>query len=60
MHQLGRAIGRYLKHGGGPTAVEYAFMAFLILTICFIAIPALGQNTNGLYRNNATRITIGS
>jgi pilus assembly protein Flp/PilA len=51
------AFARFLKREEGPTAVEYAFLAFLIIVVCMIAIVSLGQNTNGLYSNNAAKIT---
>ena len=38
-----------LKREDGPTAVEYAVMLALIVAVCFVAITALGSNTNKTY-----------
>jgi pilus assembly protein Flp/PilA len=59
MRRLPQAVWQFLKRDDGPTALEYAFMEFLIVTVCFLAIVALGQNTNSLYQNSTTKITNG-
>ena len=55
--RLRRAITRFVQAEEGPTAVEYAFLAFLVIVACVVAIVSLGQNTNSLQSNNAARIT---
>jgi pilus assembly protein Flp/PilA len=57
MRALYRRISNFLKRNDGPTAVEYAFMAFLILVACMVAVVALGRNANALHSNNAAKIT---
>jgi pilus assembly protein Flp/PilA len=34
----------------GPTAVEYAFLLALIVTVCIAAIQTVGSNTNPHYQ----------
>ncbi len=57
MHSLFRRMMQLLKRDDGPTAVEYAFMAFLVIVVCMVAVVALGRNTNVLHSNNANQIT---
>jgi pilus assembly protein Flp/PilA len=54
------AIKRFLQDEDGPTAVEYAFMAVLILVACILAIVSLGQNTSGVFHQDSQKITGGS
>jgi pilus assembly protein Flp/PilA len=42
---------RFLGNEEGPTAVEYAVMLALIITVCVVAIATLGSNTNNVYAN---------
>jgi pilus assembly protein Flp/PilA len=37
----------------GPTAVEYAVMLALIITVCLISIQTLGTTTNTTFNNIA-------
>ena len=55
-----RAIRQFLKDEDGPTAVEYAFMAVLILVACIIALVSLGQNTSQVFQQDSQKITGGS
>ncbi len=41
-----KALKRFLKSEGGPTAVEYAVMLALIIVVCLTAITTLGTNAN--------------
>jgi pilus assembly protein Flp/PilA len=41
------ALARFLRDEEGPTAVEYAVMLALIITICITAIMALGSVDGG-------------
>jgi len=45
MRLLPRSWQRFLIEEDGPTAVEYAVMLALIITVCFSTITALGVNT---------------
>ena len=54
------AIARFVRDEDGPTAVEYAFIAVLILVACILAVVSLGQNTSGVFNKNAQQITGGS
>jgi pilus assembly protein Flp/PilA len=38
-------IGRFLKSEDGPTAIEYAVLASMIIAVCVLAIGAFGDNT---------------
>ena len=40
----------FLKDEDGPTAVEYAVMLALIITVCLTAITILGKNTSGKFK----------
>jgi pilus assembly protein Flp/PilA len=43
---LHRAFVAFLKREDGPTAVEYAVMLALIVTVCISAITSLGSRAN--------------
>lgn len=58
--ELMKAITRFLHSEEGPTAVEYAFMAVLILVACILALVSLGQNTSGVFEKDSQKITSGS
>ena len=47
------AIRRFLSSEDGPTAVEYAVMLALIVTVCLTAISTLGTKTSSSF-NDAT------
>jgi len=48
----------FLRAEDGPTAVEYAVMLALIITVCVNAVNALGANTKGaLTKANAAFTT---
>jgi len=57
MRLLIRCARRFLRDEEGPTAVEYAFMAVLVIAVCVLAIVALGRNTSGVMTNDAQKIT---
>ena len=50
----------FLKREDGPTAVEYAVMLALIITVCVGAVQALGANTKGVYNKASTMFVAGS
>ena len=51
MHQFARAVIQFVKREDGPTAVEYAIMLALIVTICIGVITTIGSNGNVLSSN---------
>jgi len=50
MRYLAQAAERFLKREDGPTAVEYAVMLALIVSVCIVSITALGSNTNKTFK----------
>jgi pilus assembly protein Flp/PilA len=44
MREFSRALVRFLKDPGGPTAVEYAVMLALIIVVCVSAVTVVGSN----------------
>lgn len=51
MRKLIRAAVEFVKKEDGPTAVEYAIMLALIVTICIGVITTIGSNGNVLSSN---------
>lgn len=51
MRKLTRAAIQFIKKEDGPTAVEYAIMLALIVTICIGVITTVGSNGNVLSSN---------
>jgi pilus assembly protein Flp/PilA len=50
-------LKRFLTSDDGPTAVEYAVMLAMIIMVCFVAIQALGTNTNTSFNNIAASMS---
>ena len=48
MRQFTRAVVQFVRREDGPTAVEYAIMLALIVTICIGVITTIGSNGNVL------------
>jgi pilus assembly protein Flp/PilA len=46
----------FLRNEDGPTAVEYAVMLALIITVCLTAITALGNNANATFKTLGTKL----
>ncbi|WP_437206786.1 Flp family type IVb pilin [Planctomicrobium sp. SH664] len=44
-----RSLQSFLRDEDGPTAVEYAVMIGLIITVCVTAIQLVGTKTNALF-----------
>jgi pilus assembly protein Flp/PilA len=44
-----RSVVLFLKREDGPTAVEYAVMLALIISVCVGAIRILGEKTNNSF-----------
>jgi len=51
MCPLSEALLRFLQSEDGPTAVEYAVMLAMIITVCIGAIQAVGSNTNAKFND---------
>ena len=51
---LGDRLRRFLADESGPTAVEYAVMLAMIITVCMVAITSVGQQTLQLWQSNET------
>jgi pilus assembly protein Flp/PilA len=43
---VNRRVRHFLKNEEGPTAVEYAVMLALIVTVCIAAINRIGNNVD--------------
>jgi pilus assembly protein Flp/PilA len=46
-----RKTVRFLRAEDGPTAVEYAVMLALIITVCVSAVTLLGSRTSSAFAN---------
>ncbi len=51
MTPLAKKLYRFLVSEDGPTAVEYAVMLALIVTVCLTAIGAIGTQTNVIFND---------
>src|SRR5205823_13714454 len=56
--KLTRAAIEFVKREDGPTAVEYAIMLALIVTICIGVITTIGSNGNVLSTNAPAMVAI--
>jgi pilus assembly protein Flp/PilA len=52
VRKLTQAVIQFVKKEDGPTAVEYAIMLALIVTICIGVITTIGSNGNVLSSNS--------
>ena len=52
------AVVGFVKKEDGPTAVEYAIMLALIVTICIGVITTIGSNGNVLSTNAPATVAI--
>jgi pilus assembly protein Flp/PilA len=57
MRRFSQAVWTFVRDDDGPTAVEYAFLAVLVLAVCLLAVVAVGRNTNQVMSNDANKIT---
>lgn len=55
--RVARWVSNFCRRDDGPTAVEYAFMAALIIVVCYFAITSVGTNTNKTYSHVNNTIT---
>lgn len=53
MKTLATACKRFLESEDGPTAVEYAVMLAMIVTVCIAAIQAVGSNASATFQEAA-------
>jgi pilus assembly protein Flp/PilA len=60
MCQLLQSVRIFLQREDGPTAVEYAVMLALIITVCFSAVQALGANVKASLTNSNSTCFVGS
>ena len=58
MRKLTQAIINFIKKEDGPTAVEYAIMLALIVTICIGVITTVGSNGNVLSTNAPATVAL--
>ena len=58
MRKLSRAAIEFVKREDGPTAVEYAIMLALIVTICIGVITTIGSNGNVLSSNAPATVSL--
>ncbi len=50
MRKLALAVRSFLTAEDGPTAVEYAVMLTMVILACFVAIMAVGTQTNSCFQ----------
>ena len=48
----------FVRNDDGRTAVEYAIMLALIVTVCLAAIVTLGSNANQVFSNSTLNSTV--
>ena len=58
MRRMTQAAINFIKKEDGPTAVEYAIMLALIVTICIGVITTFGSNGNVLSSNAPATVLI--
>jgi pilus assembly protein Flp/PilA len=56
MASLLKSVRRFLADESGPTAMEYAFLAALIICVCLLGINAVGTATSASFQNSANSI----
>ena len=60
MRTMCQFVANFLRREDGPTAVEYAVMLALIITVCVSAVTALGGNTRGSFQRANNIFVTGS
>jgi pilus assembly protein Flp/PilA len=56
LSQVKRMVWEFYQCEEGPTAVEYAVMLALIITVCIGSVQILGANTNSTFKTVATKL----
>jgi pilus assembly protein Flp/PilA len=57
VNDLGQKIWRFLVCEDGPTAIEYAMMAALVIAVCVLAVDAVGSRLQESFTNSSNSIT---
>ena len=60
LRTLIRTSVRFLKADDGPTAVEYAVMLALIISVCIGGATTLGTKSSGTFTRTGNAFTAGS
>ena len=60
LKQLTKCVIDLWQSEDGPTAVEYAVMLALIITVCLTAISTLGGNANTTFKTVGTKLASAS
>jgi pilus assembly protein Flp/PilA len=60
MRRFAQFVADFLRREDGPTAVEYAVMLALIITVCVSAVNALGANAKGGFNRASMALVTGS
>ena len=56
MKLFAKRVHRFLVSEDGPTAVEYAVMLALIITICLVSIRSIGHEANHVFEYTANSL----
>ena len=56
MRTIARRVVRFVKTEDGPTAVEYAVMLALVITVCLVAITTLGSQANNTFSTTGNKL----
>jgi pilus assembly protein Flp/PilA len=56
MRTIARRVVRFVKTEDGPTAVEYAVMLALVITVCLVAITTLGSQANNTFSTTSNKL----
>lgn len=55
-----KAVRRFFHSEDGPTAVEYAVMLALVITVCLSAVSTIGTNAKKSFNSVASSLGSGS
>lgn len=56
MNSLRAKIYRFLASEDGPTAIEYALMAALVMAVCVLAVDAVGDKLTESFTRSSNSI----
>jgi pilus assembly protein Flp/PilA len=60
LHTFAASIKNFLRSEDGPTAVEYAVMLALIITVCISAVTTLGSRANATFTSVGNKLASAS
>ena len=60
MRRFCQLVRDFLKREDGPTAVEYAILLALIISVCFSAVTAMAGPVKAAYNKASTAFVLGS